>query len=144
MIRYSLICSNNHDFEAWFKDSASCDEQGARGQIACPHCGDTDVRKAIMAPGLISSGAADTGAAEERAHEVARKILAAVGGLREKIEDECDYVGDNFADEARRIHYGDAEERGIFGEATDSEVEELDEEGIEIFRVPDTPPRRDN
>lgn len=143
MIRYRLICSQDHEFEAWFRDSGAYDGQVKRQQVSCPHCGDVDVAKAVMAPGIASSANSDK-FAEAKAHEVARRILTAVGKLRDDVEQECDYVGDQFADEARAIHYGDAEERGIYGEATDDEAHELEEEGIEFIRLPSRGQRRDN
>lgn len=143
MIRYRLICSQDHEFDAWFRDGAGYDRQIKRQQVSCPHCGDVDVAKAIMAPGISKSANSDQ-FAEAKAHEVARRILTAVGKLRDNVEQDCDYVGDQFADEARAIHYGDAEERGIYGEATDDETADLEDEGIEFFRIPGSPPRRDN
>jgi len=74
---------------------------------------------------------------------VAREVLDAVESIRQHVEDNCDYVGNDFADEARKIHYGEADERGIYGEATAEDNQALDEEGIEVFRIP-TGPRRDS
>lgn len=146
MIVYQLLCGNDHEFEAWFLDSATYQAQVEGGDIACPFCGDSNVGKAIMAPNIAPRRAgpkdADLGRAEVRAREVAEKILDAVGEIRRQVEANCDDVGDDFADEARRIHHGEAEERGIYGRATDDEVEELDEEGIEFYRLPQ--PRRDS
>ena len=78
-----------------------------------------------------------------RAREVAAKILDAVNTIRKSVEENCEYVGREFPEEARRIHYGDAEERGIYGEATENEVRELTEEGVDLIRLPDTA-RKDN
>lgn len=137
MIRYQLKCDNGHGFEAWFLDGASYDKQARSGDVACPHCGDTRVAKAPMAPHLATSGIdrSEKGA-EARAQEVAEQILQAVDGLRHEVEENCEYVGDEFADEARRIHYGDADERDIYGEATEDETEALAEEEIPFFRLP--------
>lgn len=143
MIRYRLICSQDHEFDAWFRDGAGYERQVKRQQVICPHCGDVDVTKAMMAPGIAKSSNTDK-FAEAKAHEVARRILTAVGKLRDNVEQEFDYVGDQFADEARAIHYGDADERGIYGEASDDDAAELEEEGIEFFRLPNRPQRRDN
>ncbi|MBT6093531.1 MAG: DUF1178 family protein [Rhodospirillaceae bacterium] len=140
MIVYQLRCGNEHEFEAWFRDSATYELQAQSGDVVCPFCGDTDVGKAIMAPNISTSKAgpkdADLNRAETRAREVAEQILEAVGEIREHVEASCDDVGDKFAEEAKRIHYGEAEERGIYGKATDEEAEDLDEEGIEFFRLP--------
>ncbi len=146
MILYDLRCSQGHKFEAWFKDSGSYDKQAKRGDVECPVCSDTSVEKAIMAPRLSSSTRKkglehDTPISrgphrEERASEVAREILDAVGKVQRHVEENCDYVGDKFADEARAIHHGDSEERGIYGEATKSEVEDLLDEDIPVMPVP--------
>ena len=134
MILYELKCSNEHQFEAWFRDSASFDKQAKRGEVECPICSDTHVGKAPMAPRLSSSVKKESG--EERAKEVAEQILKAVNKIQKHVEDNCDYVGDKFADEARAIHYGDADERGIYGEATGDEIGELLDEKIKILPVP--------
>lgn len=131
MILFELRCANDHHFEGWFKDGATYDAQAAAGEIACPVCGDIKVGKAIMAPRLNKATGQSLdaqGAAQEM-----RKLLV---GLRQKIEQNCDYVGENFADEARKIHYGDVEERPIYGEATPEQTAELEEEGIAVSRIP--------
>ncbi|MDA1090296.1 MAG: DUF1178 family protein [Proteobacteria bacterium] len=145
MILYDLKCHRGHAFEAWFLNGGAYDSQQASGDVLCPHCGTTGVSKAPMAPNIArsrSESSQDHGS-EYRAQEVAEKILKAVDGLRAEIEDNCDFVGDEFAEEARRIHYGESEKRGIYGEATEEEAEELDDEGVEFFRLP-TPRRRND
>jgi len=155
MILYQLRCRHAHDFEAWFRDGATFDRQAANGDITCPYCGTARVVKAPMAPRLATGGLAERPEcaepvgkvdhpasagvetpAEARASEVAARILQAVEGIREHVEETCDYVGDEFAEEARRIKKGEAEERGIYGEATASEADELDDEGIRVYRLP--------
>lgn len=131
MILFELRCGHDHHFEGWFRDNAAYDAQQAAGEIACPVCGDTNVAKAIMAPRLNKATGQSLdaqGAAQEM-----RKMLV---GLRQTIEQNCDYVGDRFADEARKIHYGDVEERPIYGEASADQAAELEEEGIVVARVP--------
>lgn len=139
MILYQLRCHQGHDFDAWFLNGASYDSQSASGDVTCPFCGTPEVAKAPMAPN-IASGNADaplhSSVEEARAKKVAEKILDAVDVLREEVEENCDYVGDEFADEAKRIHSGETEERGIYGEASDEEAEDLDDEGIDFFRLP--------
>ena len=142
MIRFQLKCCEGHEFEAWFHDGASFEKQRAGGSVECPFCGTTDVGKALMAPSLGRNAGKKT-TDEDRAREVARKILRAVNNLRDHVEDNCEYVGDQFAEEARRIQYGETDERDIYGEATSEESTELDEEGIEFFHVP-WAPRRDD
>lgn len=142
MIVYQLKCSGGHGFEAWFRDGASYETQRTAGDVACPMCGDTDVGKAPMAPHVATSRS-HLDPHERRAREVAREILQTVDKLRREVEENCDNVGDKFAEEARRIHHGETEERGIYGEATDAEAVELDDEGIEFYRLPRVE-RRDN
>ena len=146
MILYQLRCDRGHDFDAWFLNGATYDSQSASGDVTCPFCGTPEVAKAPMAPN-IARGNTDaplrSSAADVRAKKVAERILDAVDILREEVEENCDYVGDEFADEAKRIHSGETEERGIYGEATDEETEELDEEGVEYFRFPFSRRRND-
>ena len=142
MILFQLQCADAHRFEAWFRDGAAFDAQSANGKIDCPFCGATQVTKAPMAPHLGKRRSRNE-SAEKRAQEVAKQILKAVGRLRHHVERNCDYVGGNFAEEARRIHYGESEERGIYGETSDSEAVDLEDEGIEFQRIPWLP-RRDN
>ncbi len=146
MIVYQLLCGNKHEFEAWFLDSATYAEQAKGGDVVCPFCGDTKVSKAIMAPRIAPkrSGPSDSVVRrdETRAREVAERILEAVGEIRQHVEANCDNVGDEFAVEARRIHYGETKARGIYGRASDDEAEALDEEGIEFYRLPQV--RRDS
>jgi hypothetical protein len=140
MILYQLNCTAGHRFEAWFLDAATFDSQLASGDVSCPVCGDIHVAKTLTAPSL-NTGAAKSGSAEVRAKEVAQQILKAVNDLRQNVEENCEYVGAGFTEEARSIHSGEAEERGIYGEATEEEACELDEDGIPFFRIPSAPRR---
>ncbi len=142
MILYKLACTNEQQFEAWFLDIATYDAQSAAGDVMCPLCGSTGVTKAPMAPN-VATGAHKGATAETRAREVAEQIMRAVRRLHRHVEENCEYVGDRFAEEARSIHFGETEERDIYGEATDKEATELDEEGIEFHRVPRIP-RKDS
>ena len=146
MIHFQLKCSRKHEFEAWFRSSASFDEQCKRGDVDCPVCGDIEITKALMAPNISTTDKPSGNDPEKRAREVAEQILNAAGKLRDVIEEAVEFVGEEFADEARAIHYGDAEERDIYGTTTDQEAEELDEEGIEFSRLPFRPrrPRRND
>ena len=139
MILYRLTCGDGHQFEAWFRDGATYDSQSASGDVECPFCGSNHVSKAPMAPHLAT---AKKITAEVRAREVAEQILQAVNKLHRHVEENCEYVGDEFAEEARAIHYGEAEERDIYGEATEAEAMDLDMEEIEFYRLPQRP-RRD-
>ncbi|HUH83915.1 MAG TPA: DUF1178 family protein [Stellaceae bacterium] len=132
MILFKLRCSAEHEFEAWFRDGAAYERQTARGEIACPECGNSAIEKAPMAPRLARAGNAAPPSPEEM-----RRMLQQ---MRKHVEANCDYVGPRFADEARRIHRGEADARGIYGEATDTESQELADEGIEVARIPWVPP----
>jgi|SRR3954447_20207923 hypothetical protein len=134
MILFDLKCGEGHVFEAWFRNSGAYDAQAAAREIACPICGDIRIAKAPMAPriGKSRQEVEKTETAAQRRAEVMRDLVE----LRRKVEENCDYVGDRFAEEARRIHYGEVEERGIYGEATEAETTELKEEGIEVGRIP--------
>lgn len=139
MILYNLCCSADHVFEAWFRDSAAYDEQVAAGEVLCPVCANASVAKAPMAPRIARGGdageEADPGPqtyTNSKAAEMRRMLTE----LRRHVEDNSDYVGDNFAEEARKIHYGETEEHNIYGEATEDQAEELTEEGIKVGRIP--------
>jgi hypothetical protein len=137
MIRYSLACVGEHAFEAWFSDSAAYDKQRKKGQVECPLCGSTEVRKQIMAPMVRSSDKAVP--AEVAAAKVAAEI-------RQHISSTHDYVGEKFADEARSMYYGEAEHRPVWGEVTPETAQELIEEGVPAMPLPKPfapePPRR--
>lgn len=129
MILYDLRCGQDHSFEGWFRDSKAYDSQRRAGRVVCPACGDKKVRKAPMAPRVAKSR---SGASEAEA-------LAALRQMRKQVEANCDYVGERFAEEARKIHYGETEKRGIYGEASESASKELADEGIEVGRIPWVP-----
>ena len=130
MIRYDLRCANGDEFDAWFGSMADYDVQAENGQIACPHCGSCLIEKAPMAPAVRTSKSMD-----KRSEE--RKVAMAMAAkVREHIKENFDYVGDKFADEARKMHAGETEERAIYGEATPEQVRELAEEGIPAAPLP--------
>ena len=136
MIVYRLTCKNEHEFEAWFRDSAACDAQIAEGKVMCPHCGDTSARKSLMTPNVAPKGAESaSGKPSERRAAIMRELRE----LRRKVEENCDYVGPRFAEEARRIHYGETDAHAIYGETTPKEASALTEEGIEFGRIPWAP-----
>jgi len=136
MIRYTLRCSNDHEFDGWFRDSAAFDAQTGAGEVACPMCGDTTVGRALMAPSVSSSKQVAAARAEQAAM-VMGQMRQAMVEMRKKVEESCDYVGDRFPEEARRIHYGEVEpEKPIYGESTLDEARELLEEGIDVLPIP--------
>lgn len=129
MIRYDLKCENGDEFEAWFGSIADYDKQADAGLVVCPQCGSSHVAKAPMAPAVRTSRGKE--ARKERA-----VAMAMAAKVREHIKDNFDYVGGNFAEEARKMHSGETEERAIWGEATPDEAKELAEEGIPASPLP--------
>ena len=137
MISFSIVCENDHDFEAWFRNGDDFDAQRRRKLIGCPACGSTKVEKALMAP-AVSTGRRKEKMALAIGTEQ-RKAMAKLKELTEKLKQGADYVGDKFADEARKIHFGETEARGIYGEATVEEARSLHEDGVEFLPLPNVP-----
>jgi hypothetical protein len=146
MILFKLKCAAEHEFDGWFRDNAAYDRQHARGLIACPDCGTSKVEKALMAPRLGRSRPEPAAAApvptEKTLNEAPSpaQLRRALQDMRRHVEAHCDYVGERFAEEARRIHNGESSARGIYGEASESEARSLTEDGIEVARIPWVPP----
>jgi hypothetical protein len=148
MIVFKLKCAADHEFEAWFRDGGTFDRQSARGLITCPDCGSADVEKAPMAPRLGRSRAAEAAPAETRPagkqpappELTPPQLRLMLQQIRRHVEANCEYVGEKFAAEARRIHKGEADARGIYGEASEEESRDLSDEGIEVARIPWVPP----
>ena len=160
MIKYQLICDKSHEFEGWFGNSATFESQQESGLLTCPVCGSADVRRALMAPNLASPKTRKTDLAEQQpsaqpepqpqpqapqqasaalppaAARKMQELMSEMRALQTKIREECRDVGNDFADQARKIHYGEVEPEGIYGQATAEEREALDEEGIEIMDMP--------
>ena len=137
MIRYALICDNDHKFEAWFKSVQAYDEQVARGIVTCPVCTSVAVNKQMMAPSV--SRANSDKVSLSIGHPEHHQLREAMRALRSKVTSEADYVGDKFADEARKIHFKEVDPRGIYGEATRDEVAELVEDGVDFMPLPNLP-----
>ncbi len=128
MILFHLICGQNHEFEGWFPSGDAYERQVKAGEVSCPLCNDRVVRKAPMAPGVLKG--------ECKADGEAGALREALIELRRKVEESCDDVGDRFPEEARRIHYGEAEQRPIYGRATLDEAKALSDEGVEVMLIP--------
>ena len=139
MIRYALACEHGHAFEGWFGSSADYDDQSERGLIACPVCDSHAVAKQIMAPAV--SGTKKT-APPDLSPQVRSMVMEAMGKVRAHVEENFDYVGDAFAREARAIHEGRSEDRGIYGEASPAEVRKLAEDGVPVAPLPPGPPKK--
>jgi hypothetical protein len=168
MIRYALACNNGHEFESWFPGSTAYQAQLAQGLVACPVCNSAKVEKQIMAPSIARRDRAPApvespavpAAAEPRPEATAARLPAAqpqpmavfserereframVKAFREHVTKNSDYVGQAFADEARKMHYGETEHRSIYGEANLAEAKELLDEGIEVHPLPIVPDER--
>jgi hypothetical protein len=139
MIKYALICEHDHAFEGWFGASADYDDQMARGLLECPVCGSHAVSKQIMAPAVAGTKAR----AKAPDPPVSREMMMeTMGRMRQIVEDNFDYVGDAFAKEARAIHEGRSEDRGIYGEASAKEVRALVEDGVKVAPLPPVPPKK--
>ncbi|MBN8940381.1 MAG: DUF1178 family protein [Rhizobiales bacterium] len=151
MIKYTLACDSAHEFESWFPSSDSFDEQLKRGFVTCPACGSAKIGKTIMAPQVArkdrAAPPAPTPVAEEP-RKVAmvspeeQELRSKLKELRDHLIANSDAVGDKFAEEARKIHYGETEHRSIHGSATPDEARELAEEGIEFHALPMLPGER--
>jgi hypothetical protein len=162
MILYRLRCRKGHEFDSWFKDSKAYERQEKRSLIGCPTCGDSRIVRALMAPRIGKGGKrtvtdvempAETATPAPApssqqppspqhqqmaalAQQMPKEMRETLLKLREQVEKNCEPVGQNFAEEARKIHYGESDKRGIYGETTDDEAEALAEEGIEFGRLP--------
>lgn len=141
MIRYALACEHGHEFEGWFGASADYDDQAARGLLECPVCASRAVAKRIMAPAVAGTKAQKSAPAADETHTRAM-VMEAMGQIRRHVEDNFDYVGDTFAREARAIHEGKSEQRGIYGEASPTEVKALVDDGVPVAPLPPEPPKK--
>jgi hypothetical protein len=153
MIRFSLCCAQDHSFEGWFRSNDDFDTQSKKRLIECPMCGSSSVAKALMAPSVSTSRTQETRKSSTQVvgqmdeHEVLtlshgqnqQEIMAQMRILAKKLKDGAEYVGDKFAAEARKIHDGEADARGIYGEATIAEAQGLAEDGIDFLPIPSFP-----
>ncbi len=149
MIHYQLRCSESHAFDGWFKDSVGFDQQAHAGLLNCPVCGDARVARAPMAPAVgrkrtdvvldgatakpVTPSAVGLGGSPAALPDQMRAVLQRI---RAEVEAKCDYVGEGFADEARRIHTGVSPARAIYGETSPEQAERLADDGIEVSRIP--------
>ena len=151
MIHYQLRCQAEHGFDGWFRDSAAFHAQAQAGLLFCPVCGDAEVTRALMAPAVGKKREAPAQVEAPAAPAAAPPAQPVAGGslpdglramlqrMRAEVEKRCEYVGRDFAEEARRIHNGESAARGIYGEATVDEAERLAEDGIEVAKIPWVP-----
>ena len=160
MILFDIKCSDGHIFEAWFQNNEAYEQQIDNDLVECPLCGCTKTSKSLMSPNISAKGeiireayqseqdsedhkvtvSAHSNSSKEVSSDDVKRALDhmhnTMSKFRRQVEKSCEYVGDDFADEARKIHAGESEKRGIYGETTISATEELLEEGIDILPVP--------
>lgn len=145
MIVFDLRCGGDHEFEAWFASSEAFDRQAKAKKVACPVCGDTKVVKALMAPAVAGTRKKGEAAAPKPAKgkavmaEQMGQYMTALRALRSEVEKNCDYVGERFPEEARKMHYGEADKRNIYGEASVDEARALADEGVAVQAIPWAP-----
>lgn len=133
MIKYVLRCSCHHEFEAWFGGSDDFDQQSDADLVVCPVCQGTDVRKAIMAPAVRASkrsSGPDEMMTSKQFHEFAAQI-------RQHVQENCEYVGGKFTQEAQDINAGESPSRNIYGEASPAQAKSLREEGVPVALLPE-------
>ena len=139
MIRYALVCDHAHEFEGWFGSSDDYEAQAAQGLVECPICASKTVRKQIMAPAVAGTKKSP---APDLPPQMRSMVMEAMGKVRRHVEENFDYVGDAFAKEARAIHEGRSEDRGIYGEASPTEIKALKEDGVQIAPLPPAAPKK--
>ncbi len=143
MIRYDLICDKGHEFDGWFRDSAAYEGLSKGGLVSCSVCSSVKVHKQLMAPGIP----AKSNSKRERPQKMmagpvdprSAMLLDMMREVRKSVAANAEYVGDKFAEEARRIHYAEADKRGIYGEASVQDAKALSEEGIDVHPLPRLP-----
>ncbi len=138
MIKYTLSCDSGHSFDGWFSSSADFDRQAELGLVSCPACDSVSVAKELMAPS-VSTGRKKDEAKVLMMDQARKEAVAKIRELVTAIRENSDDVGEKFPEEARKIHYGEAEQRGLIGKATADEARALIDEGIEIAPLPVLP-----
>ncbi len=150
MIKFSLNCENDHFFEGWFSSGNDYETQLSRGLVACPVCNSQKIEKSLMTPSIASGKDSVTASSDKmpadpvsptisKVPEQFARITRQMKALRDYVKENSDNVGRNFTSEARKIHYGEAEKRGIYGQAEPDDIKELIEEGVEIMPLPEFP-----
>lgn len=140
MIKFSLQCERDHAFEGWFRNNDDFDTQSKRGFVECPHCGSTKIAKALMAPAVSTARKKNQIAVAMGAEQ--RAVLDQLREMSKKVRETSENVGSRFAEEARKIHFGETEARGIYGEASPEEARALVEDGVEFAPLPIFPEDR--
>ena len=136
MILFDLQCEKNHKFECWFSSSANYEEQLKNNMIVCPYCNSTKIKKSLMAPNINTKSTSKNTKKNNKNKLVQNNLENQIKKFRKYIEKNTDNVGKNFAEEARKIYYGETKSRPIRGESTEKEAQELVEEGIPFSQLP--------
>ena len=142
MIKFTLACEAGHNFEGWFGSSDDYEAQIKRDLVSCPYCGTLKVEKALMAPSVSTSRTKEKIQDKINVATVNKSrqaMFAELKEMRDKITANAENVGERFPEEARKIHYGESEERSIYGEASSEDVKDLVEEGVKIAPLPVLP-----
>jgi hypothetical protein len=137
MIRFNLVCDAGHEFDGWFRSNDDYEGQHKRGLVSCPTCHSAKVGKALMAPAVSTGRKQEKIALAVGAEQ--RQMLTKLKEMADQVRQNADYVGEKFADEARKIHFGEVERRGIYGEASVEEVKSLAEDGVDFMPLPTFP-----
>ncbi|MBN9038743.1 MAG: DUF1178 family protein [Rhizobiales bacterium] len=140
MIRFTLRCEAEHEFDGWFRDGGDFDTQKKRGFVSCPVCNSGKVEKALMAPAVSTSRGKEKVALA--VGEEQRRLMGQLREMAKKVRENADYVGDRFAEEARKIHFGETDPRGIYGEASVDDVKGLLDDGVDFMPLPEFPEDR--
>ncbi|MEQ8601821.1 MAG: DUF1178 family protein [Marivibrio sp.] len=135
MISFNLRCSKDHEFEGWFRDSATFEKDLKNRRIECPICGDSKLERALSAPNIATSESRAAAKAEQAA-QARDKMRDTLRAFRRHVEKTSENVGDRFAEEARKIHYGESATRSIYGKTSLEEARDLHEEGVPVAPIP--------
>jgi len=138
VIRFNLRCDADHEFDGWFASNEGFDEQKRRGFVTCPHCNSKKIEKSLMAP-QVSTGRTKDAIAVSTMDQARKAVFAEMKKLRETVTEKGENVGTRFAEEARKIHYGEADDRLVYGEADREQIEDLVDEGVAIAPLPVLP-----
>ena len=133
MIKYNLKCNNNHNFDSWFSTSQDYEKLKKKKLLSCPACNSSKIQKSIMSPNLSYNKSKEK---DKKIAKFHKELKTKIKSLQKYIEKNCDNVGENFVQEARKIHYDDKKSRGIYGTANPDQIKELAEEGIEFSSIP--------
>ncbi|MEM9967713.1 MAG: DUF1178 family protein [Pseudomonadota bacterium] len=143
MIRYTLKCEDDHHFESWFQSAEAFEQLAKAERLTCPQCGSCKVEKALMAPRVMTPSKETTETTPVLAN-ASSDVEKALLELRRKVEENSDYVGDKFVQEARAMHLGEKPERAIYGEARFDQARELASDGVPLMPLPFMPTRKSN